>query len=105
MSCQYALEIVNLSRLCTSALVDLKDYLETVKNRNILKHIFGKDRISTTLLDREMALQDSYNALLVCGVVLRPHRISADMCFKLWTTTKTYALVRKAAIGLDSNDV
>lgn len=53
--------------LCTRSLVDLKDYLETMKKRNILKHIFGKDRISTTLLDREKALQASYNALQVCG--------------------------------------
>lgn len=53
------------SNLRVRSLVDLKVSLEKMKKRHILKHILGKDRISATLLDRERALQDSYNALLV----------------------------------------
>lgn len=51
--------------LHVSALVELKSELETMRKQNFLKHILGKDRISTILLDRKDDLQASYNALQV----------------------------------------
>lgn len=50
---------------CFRLLLDSRDYLEAVKKRSILRHVFGKARISARLLELEKALQDSYNALLV----------------------------------------
>lgn len=53
--------------LHVSALVELKSELETtgMRKQNFLKHILGKDRISTILLDRKDDLQASFNALQV----------------------------------------
>lgn len=67
MSCLNTHEAIIYENIRTSALVELKNDLETMKEQKFLTRMLGKDRISTTLLDREKALHASFNALQVCG--------------------------------------
>lgn len=71
------------------SLLGLSDDIEAMGKRRLFKEIWGKDSISTRLLDRERALRNAYDSLMVCDNNKIPHTwlIAQRRCGLLWTRT------------------